>query len=105
MIEKDDATVWIPAIPLPFFARTLLGRSKLVCYASSPGVDRCGATFKGRDRQLAYERHYVRAHSSPLRKGDVSPEPRTMMEVSLTYAFERGYTLTSDGHLVRDPGK
>jgi hypothetical protein len=56
---------WVPAVPLPYFGRTIFGRRKFVCWEPVPDAPfgvlssrRCGASFKGEHGRVAYEAHY-----------------------------------------------
>lgn len=66
MAHNPKTGGWEPAVPLPFFGRSILGRRRYICWEPVPtwpyGVltkSKCGQRFKTRDD---YERHYRSAH-------------------------------------------
>lgn len=54
MTAAEAVRVWIPAVPRPFYARSMIFGESLVC--------ECGARFRKRGRQERYERHWLTVH-------------------------------------------
>lgn len=70
-VFDPDRGGWVPAIPLPFFGRSLLLKPRFVCWESVMDapfgvttVSKCRRRFKTLE---AYERHYRMAHLGETR--------------------------------------